>query len=340
MTFFFFLVVLFLQVISFAVASEPVEMERWFPLELAPDFFIPLNNPMTAEKITLGKRLFFDKNLSKDRSISCATCHDPAQGFSNGEVFAQGVGGAIGIRNVPSIVNRLLGRTQFWDGRAETLELQVIEPLFNPNEMAMNENLLLERLRADTVYPRLFQKAFDAEPTLENVLQAIATFERTLLSRTTAFDLYEWSGEKTALSASAVRGLRLFRGKARCSTCHIGTNFTDERFHNLGAGKGTGQNDPGRAAVTKDLEDFGKFKTPTLRNITRTAPYMHDGSLATLEDVITFYDRGGRPNPNLDREIKPLQLTDAERADLLEFLKSLTSSVISVSAEELKERAR
>ena len=307
---------------------------------LEPDFEVPRDNPITAEKVLLGKRLFFDKNLSKDRSISCATCHDPAQGFSNGEAFAKGVAGARGTRNVPSIVNRLFGRIQFWDGRAETLESQALGPLFNPEEMAMDENLLLERLRGNSVYLLLFQQAFEADPTLESVLQAIAAFERTLLSGTTAFDRYEWNGEKTALSGSAVRGIALFRGKARCSTCHIGTNFTDEEFHNLGAGERAGQSDPGRAAVTKKPEDFGKFKTPTLRNITLTAPYMHDGSLATLEDVIAFYDSGGRPNPNLDKEMKPLQLTDGEKADLLEFLKSLTGTVISVSAEELEELAQ
>ena len=334
---FFLIRLLSLGLIGGVVASEPLPIATSFPLGLEPDFEIPQHNPMTAEKVSLGKRLFFDKNLSKNRSISCATCHDPAQGFSNGKALAQGVAGVIGTRNVPSIVNRLLGQTQFWDGRSETLESQALGPLFNPDEMAMDENLLLERLRTDPVYLVLFQQAFDAGPTVDGVLQAIATFERTLLSGTTPFDRYEWNGEKMALSDSAVRGIALFRGKARCSTCHIGTNLTDEKFHNLGAGAGAGQDDPGRAAVTKESEDFGKFKTPTLRNVTRTAPYMHDGSLATLEEVIAFYDRGGRPNPNLDKEIKPLQLTDGEKADLLEFLKSLTSSVVYVSAKELEE---
>ena len=274
-------------------------MEVPFPLGLEPTYEVPQNNPITAEKVSLGKRLFFDKNLSKDRSISCATCHDPAQGFSNGGVHAKGVSGQNSTRNVPSIINRLFGRTQFWDGRAETLESQALGPLFNPDEMAMDEELLIERLQADKVYHQLFQEAFHAGPTLDNLLMAIAAYERTLLSGSTAFDRYEWNGEKTALSNSAIRGIALFRGKARCSTCHIGTNFTDEKFHNLGAGEGTGRTDPGRAAVTKKPEDFGKFKTPTLRNIALTAPYMHDGSLPTLEEVIAFYDRGGRPNPNL-----------------------------------------
>ena len=334
-----FIGTLFLRFIVFAVESNDIPKGPW-PLGLEPDIRIPQHNPVTVEKVALGKRLFFDKNLSKDRSISCASCHNPAQGFSNGLVFAQGVSDRHSNRNVPSIVNRLFGRTQFWDGRAETLESQARGPIFNPDEMAMDENLLIERLRENAFYLVLFQQAFDAEPNLDSMLKSIAAFEYTLLSGSTAFDRYEWNGEKTALSDSAVRGIALFRGKARCSTCHIGTNFTDEKFHNIGAGEGPGQNDPGRAAVTKESEDFGKFKTPTLRNITLTAPYMHDGSLVTLEDVIAFYDRGGRPNPNLDKEIKPLQLTDSEKNDLLEFLKSLTSPVVSVGAEELKELAQ
>ena len=303
---------------------------------LEQDFFVPIDNPITPTKVLLGKRLFFDKRLSKDESISCAVCHDPARGFSNGKTVGEGIFGRQGTRNVPSIINRLFGRTQFWDGRSDTLESQAVGPLLNPNEMGINEELLIKRLKSDVEYQMLFQEVFDSAPTLENVSQAIAAFERTLLSETVPFDRYEWNGEKNALSASAKQGLVLFRGKARCSICHIGTNFTDEMFHNLGAGEGVGRKDPGRAQVTKNPADFGKFKTPTLRNVTLTAPYMHDGSLATLEDIIAFYDGGGRPNSNLDKEIKPLKLTDRERADLLEFLKTLTGSVISVNVEELK----
>lgn len=333
---FLFLGIVCLRCLGFAIASDIVPMETGFPLGLEPDFELPDHNPMTVEKVSLGKRLFFDKNLSKDRSISCATCHDPAKGFSNGGAFAQGVSGAISTRNVPSIVNRLFGLSQFWDGRAETLESQIRGPLFNPGEMGMDEDLLLRRLQADAVYLMLFQQVFDSEPTVDGVLKAVAAFERTLLSTSSPFDRYEWNGEKTALTDGAMRGIALFRGKARCSTCHIGTNFTDENFHNLGAGEGAGKNDPGRASITNKNEDFGKFKTPSLRNIALTAPYMHDGSLATLNDVIEFYNRGGRPNPYLDKEIKPLQLTDVEKSDLLEFLKSLTSPIVSISVEELK----
>ena len=326
---------LFLPFMCFAEESEFIQSGDW-PLGLEPDFSIPADNPVTPSKVLLGKRLFFDKRLSKGESISCATCHNPTRSFSNGKMVAEGVSNLKGTRNVPSVINRLFGRTQFWDGRSKTLESQALAPLLNPNEMAMTKESLLERLKADSTYQMLFKDAFNSEPTLEGVGQAIASFERTLLSGSTPFDRYEWNGEKKALSESAKRGLVLFRGKSRCSTCHIGTNFTDEKFHNLGAGEGKGQEDLGLAQVTKSSADIGKFKTPTLRNIILTAPYMHDGSLTTLEDVIAFYDQGGRPNPNLDTEIKPLELTDQEKMDLLEFLKSLTGPIVSVSVEELK----
>lgn len=331
----FFIVLLLFPSICFAKVSKFMLRGQW-PLGLEADFSVPLDNPITLEKVLLGERLFFDKRLSQDESVSCAVCHNPAHGYSNGKAVGEGVFGRKGRRNVPSIVNRLLGQTHFWDGRSDTLESQAIGPLLNPNEMDINEALLIERLKADTVYQQLFQEAFNAAPTLENVSQAIAAFERTLLSGATPFDRYEWNGEKEALSESAKRGIALFRGKARCSMCHIGTNFTDEKFHNLGAGEGAGRTDPGRASVTQDSADFGTFKTPTLRNVTLTAPYMHDGSLATLEEVIAFYNLGGRLNPNLDKEIKPLELTEREQADLLAFLKSLTGPVVSVDVEELK----
>lgn len=331
-----FVFLILLSLFSFSEGTEGI-LRGNLPLGLEPDFEIPLDNPLTAEKVELGKRLFFDSRLSLDGSLSCATCHDPEKGFSNGRAVTEGVSGQNGSRNVPMLVNRIYGSMQFWDGRAETLESQVLGPLFNPDEMAMNENLLLQRLRTDATYQRLFDEAFGTpEPTVDRVSKAIACFERTLFTGATAFDEYEWNGIETALSESAKRGVLLFRGKARCSTCHIGPNFTDERFHNLGAGEGSGQKDAGRAAVTGNPDDFGKFKTPSLRNIERTAPYMHDGSLSHLEDVIEFYNRGGRPNLHLDAEMKPLALTDTEKADLLAFLKSLTGPVFSVNVEELK----
>ena len=327
---------IFLFLLGFSRLAESIPVGDW-PLGLERDFEIPIENPLTEEKVRLGKRLFFDKKLSRSQVLSCATCHDPAQGFSNGSVVAKGVSGQQGSRNVPTLVNRIYGKSQFWDGRVQTLESQVLMPLFNPHEMAMNENLLLQRLQTDPIYQKLFEEAFGTPiPTVDSISKAIACFERTLLTGDSPFDQYEWEGQQAALSDSAARGLRLFRGKARCSTCHIGTNFTDEKFHNIGAGTGSGQIDAGREAVTEDPADLGKFKTPSLRNVELTAPYMHDGSLARLEDVIEFYDQGGRPNPNLDPEMKPLELSNTEKSDLLAFLKSLTGPIISVNIEELK----
>ena len=331
-----FVVLLLFPLICFGKELGFVRSKSW-PLGLEPEFSVPISNPITWQKVLLGERLFFDKRLSKDKSISCASCHDPAHGFSNGQAIGEGVLGRRGDRNVPSIINRLFGKSQFWDGRSETLESQALGPLLNPDEMAMSEDQILERLKADVVYQRLFQEAFGSEPTLEGLSKAIASFERTLLSGETPFDRYEWNGEVDALTPEAKRGLVLFRGKARCSTCHIGTNFTDEKFHNLGIGEGVKQTNSGRASVTKDSADAGKFKTPTLRNIALTGPYMHDGSLETLEEVIEFYDLGGNPNPNLDEEIKPLRLSDQEKSDLLVFLKSLTGPVVSVNVKEFEE---
>lgn len=330
-----YVLLIFVFFFGFSQDSANIPIGAW-PLGLEPDFQIPKDNPLTEEKVQLGKRLFFDKRLSLDQRLSCATCHNPRHGFSNALPVSEGVSGQKGSRNVPTLVNRIYGMGQFWDGRAQTLESQALKPIFNVHEMGMNEKLLLQRLKADATYQKLFDKAFgSSEPTISGVSKAIACFERTLLTGDSPFDRYEWNGEESALTESAARGLLLFRGKARCSTCHIGTNFTDEKFHNLGAGIGEGQLDPGRAAITMDPADFGKFKTPSLRNVELTAPYMHDGSLAQLEDVIKFYDQGGRPNPNLDQEMKPIELNDLEKADLLEFLKSLTGPVVSVGTEEL-----
>lgn len=330
-----FLILLPLYV--FFAWGESIPRRGNWPLGLEPDFEIPIDNPLTEEKVELGKWLFFDKQLSFNHTVSCATCHIPEKGFSNGLKVAKGVSGQNGYRNVPSLVNRLYGITQFWDGRVETLESQALKPIFNPDEMAMNETLLLQRLKADPTYQNLFYQAFGTpEPTVERISKALASFQRTLITGETAFDQYEWNGNQTALSASAKRGIVLFRGKARCSTCHVGTNFTDESFHNLGAGEGIGRKDPGRATVTGNADDFGKFKTPTLRNIEQTAPYMHDGSFVQLEDVIEFYNQGGNPNPNLDKEIKPIGLTESEKADLLAFLKSLTAPVFSAEVKVFK----
>ena len=240
--------------------------------------------------------------------------------------MAVGVGDQKGTRNVPAILNRTYGRAFFWDGRAATLEEQVLLPIQHPQEMGTDLPTVVERLRGDVMYRRQFDDVFGRPPDVRSLSDALATYVRTILSGASAYDRYE-AGETTALSTEEQQGLRLFRGRAHCARCHSGSNLTDEDFHNTGVSWGRRPYDAGRAVVTSVPEDTGKFKTPTLREIARTAPYMHDGSLATLKDVVEFYDDGGRQNPFLDREVRPLRLTDDEKMALVAFLRSLTGMV-------------
>ncbi len=286
---------------------------------------VPESNPSTPAKIELGKLLYFDPRLSVDHTISCASCHDPNKGWSNGEPTATGVAGKKGGRNSPTVINTALQKFQFWDGRAGTLEEQALGPMQNPIEMNMSLDLVVERLNASPEYVRRFEEVFGARPTAETAAMAIAAFERTIVSLNAPYDRW-MGGDKTAMSASAARGKELFFGKAHCSACHVGVNFTDNAFHNLGVGMNVPQPDPGRAAISKLEGDTGAFKTPTLREIARSAPYMHDGSLATLEAVVEHYNKGGTPNDYLDEEIFPLDLSAGEQADLVTFLKEGLSS--------------
>ena len=290
------------------------------PLGL-PEVPVPEDNPMTAEKIALGKQLYFDTRLSVDKTISCASCHDPAKGWSNGDAVATGVSLKKGGRNSPTVLNTAYQTSQFWDGRAKTLEEQALGPIQNPIEMAMTLDLALERLNAIPGYRKQFKEVFNAdEVTAENVAKAIAAYERTVLSGNAPFDRYQ-AGDKNALGEAANRGRGLFFGKANCSACHAGPNFTDNAFHNIGIGMDKPKPDIGREEQSKLLGDRGSFKTPTLRDIARTAPYMHDGSLKTLEDVVEHYNKGGIANPQLDEEMFEMRLTPAEKADLVTFLK-------------------
>lgn len=227
----------------------------------------------------------------------------------------------------------------FWDGRAASLEEQALGPLLSSEEMGMEPPLVLERLKADSAYKSLFSEAFSSEATLPALAQALAAFQRTLVCASSPFDQFEWEGKRDALSAGAQRGLVLFRGRGRCSTCHVGSNFSDENFHNIGIGFSETSIDDGQFAATKNLADRGKFKTPSLRNVERTAPYMHNGGFTNLFEVIDFYDRGGISNPNLDREIHPLNLSPQDKIDLVEFLKALSGPIISVYASALNEES-
>jgi cytochrome c peroxidase len=294
--------------------------------------YIPEENPMSEPKIALGRLLYFDKRLSKDDTVSCGTCHDPAYGWAEPRKTSRGVGGKVGARNAPTVVNRLFSKEQFWDGRGADLEDQAKGPLVNPIEMAMPSHAaVVEKLRGIAGYPPLFAAAFGTpEVTIARVGQAIASFERTVLSGASPFDRQQ-AGDKTAMSDVAVRGMAVFNGKGNCVTCHAGFNFSDEGYHNLGVGMKARTPDPGRGKVSKVRSDTGAFKTPTLRNVAQNAPDMHDGSEATLADVIAYYDRGGNPNPYLAKEMRPLALTDAEKAELLAFLDALTGVVTPVT---------
>lgn len=280
-----------------------------------PEVKHPADNPPTAEKISLGKQLYFDPRLSADNTISCASCHDPQKGWSNGEQFATGVGGAKGGRNSPTVLNAAYYRMQFWDGRAKSLEDQALGPIANPIEMKMPIEDAVAKLNKIAGYKDQFQKVFGTDVTADGIAKAIAAFERTVLSGNAPYDKFK-AGDKDALSAEAQRGMKLFFGKANCSACHSGPSFTNSAFHNIGLDS----EDVGRKEVSGLAGDHGAMKTPTLRDIARTAPYMHNGSLKTLKEVVEHYNKGGNGNPFQDEEIHPLKLTPEEIADLVKFM--------------------
>jgi cytochrome c peroxidase len=305
------------------------------PLGLPP-LIVPEDNPLTAESIALGRRLYFEKQLSSDNTFSCGSCHSPYIRFADGLKVASGVSGQQGARNTPTVLNAAYHLTQFWDGRATSLEHQAGFPIANSKEMNLPHEACVTKLSAIPSYKNEFAKAFGPGPiTMDKIQKAIASFERTLLSGNAPFDRYQYGGEKQSLSASAIRGLAIFTDKQRgnCVTCHtIGEQFalfTDNKFHNLGTGlDASGElKDVGRFAQTNVEADRGAFRTPSLRNVANTAPYMHDGSLKTLTEVIDFYIGGGSSNPQLDPEIKPLKLSAQDRADLIAFLESLTGEL-------------
>ncbi len=338
-------------------AAFTQSMHQIYDLDLPPGVLepiIPEDNPLTIGKVELGKRLYFDKRLSADDTVSCATCHDPEKGFADGEIIAVGIKGQKGTRNSPTTLNTAFFDTQFWDGRALTLEEQAKLPLINPLEMGMlSHDAVVVKISDISEYRADFKSVFGTDNiTIDYIVQAIASFERTLVSFNSPFDRFI-AGEDTAISSSAMRGWELFQGKARCITCHEFNIsypfFTDNKFHNIGVAMkdkdfeklarraGSVDADPsalaskeasselGRYIVTREPKDIGAFKTSGLREIALTAPYMHDGSEPTLESVIEFYNKGGELNPNLDGGIRPLGLSEEEKKDLVEFMKALTS---------------
>lgn len=302
---------------STAFAFEPLGTPRPETIEY-PDGVAP-----ATAKIELGRALFFDTRLSGNQKQSCASCHMPELGFGDGTSKGRGTMGGGLPRNTPHLYNLAWNVAFFWDGRAQSLEEQALGPIQAPGEMNMPLPRMIETLDKLTAYKAQFRDVFGSEEiNPERVAQAIAAFERTLISRNAAFDRYQ-AGDRNAMSPEAVRGLALFTGKARCVQCHDGPNFTDNSFHNIGLGDA----DPGRAKIAKDPGLSGAFKTPGLRNVALTAPYMHDGSQKTLEDVLQHYNRGGKKTPHLDKLMQPLKLTDGEIRELIAFLGALTDPV-------------
>jgi cytochrome c peroxidase len=322
------------------------------------DYYVPRNNPMTPAKIELGRNLFFDARLSGDGRISCASCHDPKLAFTDGRAIAEGIAGRRGPRNSPSLLNAMFNTGQFWDGRADTLEDQAIQPLINPLEMGNNSyDEVVNRLRAIPEYRAGFQSVFGSEVKIELVGRALAAYERTLVSGDAPLDRFI-AGDQDAISDAARRGFALFRGRARCSRCHTFSDalpfFTDFNYHNTGvamnhpnfdkisrqayaainADKGRevidalakqeGGQELGRVLITYQVFDIGSYRTPSLRNIALTAPYFHDGSAKTLADVVKFYNQGGRQNINREWDLDAIALDEDEKRDLVAFLESLT----------------
>jgi cytochrome c peroxidase len=337
--------------------------ELKMPLGISADvwaYFVPKDNPLTAAKVELGKQLFFDMRLSADASLSCASCHDPKLAFTDGKVVSDGINGRRGKRNSPTLLNAMFNSGQFWDGRAVTLEEQATQPLINPDEMG-NENLaeVVARLQKIPEYQVQFRKVFETPVTPLGIARALAAFERTLVAGDAPFDRFH-AGERDAMSDAAKRGLLVFRQRARCNICHtINPSFpflTDNSFRNTGVAANHGSfesltrravdalksdtsttilnwlvaqeggSELGRFAVTGNSLDIGAFRTPSLRNVELTAPYFHDGSAASLAEVLRYYVKGGNANALRDWELQALELTDDEQKDLIEFLKSLTST--------------
>jgi cytochrome c peroxidase len=357
----FYLWMVIILFIGFPASAAP-------PLGLPP-VPIPADNPQTPEKIALGDKLFHDKRFSTTGEVNCATCHDKNKAFTDLLPVSEGINKLKGTRNAPTVINAAYMRSQFWDGREPTLEEQSAQPFVNPIEMGLeNHDPILQIIRSDPQYVELFKKAFGKSGnriTMEEVKKAIAAFERTIVAGDSPFDRYHYGGDKKAMSPAAIRGLEVYRGQGRCVSCHVIEEtqalFTNNRFHNIGVGfakmadreaavakafleskkKGASvdvevltkedSSELGRFAISEKIQDLGGFKTSTLRNIDKTAPYMHDGSLETLEDVVKFYNNGGRLeetdpiSPFLDGGIRPLNLSEEQKADLVEFLKALTS---------------
>lgn len=351
----------------------PLEVELPPALQVGKSqMYIPTDNPLTRAKVELGRQLFFDKRFSKNAEVSCADCHHPNFGYAKDTQFGVGVGGQTGNRNSPVAYNRILSKEQFWDGRANSLEAQAVGPIANPIEMTFTHELAVKLVSDNKIYLKQFEKIFGRAPNIDDIGRAIASFERVLVTGDSPYDANEpfikfkeaiaddledldalkqdepelyakytklkAAAEANPMSESAVRGRKLFfSAAANCAACHVGANFTDEKYHNLGVGMTAEKPDLGREAITGNQADRGAFKTPTLRNVAISAPYMHDGSQKTLEEVVEWYAKGGHPNPNLSDKIKKFDATAQDKADLVEFMKALTGTLPKVETGRLPE---
>jgi len=333
----------------------PVRAGHLEPFRSVP---VPENNPQTPEKIELGKKLFFDRRLSGDGTMSCATCHNPEQAFTDGLEISLSYPTTKNWRNAPTLINVAFSKYLFWDGRATSLEDQALFPMMSAFEMNQNLDYLEEELRSVPEYVEAFRRVFGGEITKERIAMAIAAFERTLVSRNAPIDRF-LQGDKTALSEKARKGYEIFTGKGRCAECHYGVNLSDDKFYALGVPENEEQEkdprvaatrrfvakvyhyedyinlkeDPGRYLITKAPKDWKAFKTPTLREVSRTAPYMHNGAFKTLEEVIEFFNKGGGPG---NKVLKPLDLSNEEKEYLRVFLEeALTGEEIVIKYPEV-----
>jgi cytochrome c peroxidase len=297
-----------------------------YTLDIPPGFpqpEIPGDNQLTENRVKLGKMLFFDKTLSLDSTISCGSCHFQEFAFADPRRLSLGVNDSLSIRNSMPLFNLAYAQSLFWDGGVPTLELQVLAPIEDHREMNLGLQEAVKRIQANPKYVEWFQKAYNREPDLYGLVRAIAAFERTMISGNSRYDQYAFQGKKSALNEAELRGMTVFFGEtAECFHCHTGFNFTDQSFQNNGLY--AEYPDQGRGRITSRTSDIGRFKVPSLRNIEKTAPYMHDGSFNTLEDVINHYMSGGKNHPNQSPLIRPFTLSPQEKSDLIAFLKSLT----------------
>jgi cytochrome c peroxidase len=302
-------------------AGEAADVKLKLPLGLQETAaFIPDDNPPTPEKIAFGKQLFWDKRWSKSKTVACVSCHQPEHGWSDPQQFSTNFEGKPTLRHAPTIVNRLFSDRQLWTGLRASLEDQA------RNDSNSSDDTVVAHLSGIAAYREQHKKVFGRDLDADGVAKAIAAFVRTIVSGDAPYDRFK-AGDKTAMSASAQRGLVLFEGRAQCVRCHAGFNFTDEGYRNIGVGMDKEKPDLGRFLVTKNEADKGAFKTPTLRDVAKRGPYMHDGSEKTLADVVAFYNKGGVKNPWLSSEIKPLGLSAQEQADLVEFMKALSGRI-------------